>query len=206
MSNHSIRSVCVLGENRIRFSYWVKDNLRKRSSFDYHHNSRDGGTTLASIFLLYLTFLWLCEANRGQNCIWILSAYSLAVSVEDDNPTDLYRCCGHGMYTDLPRNFLTNHALPDTIWSSLLPSLGNNLSTCKSSRIVHVRTFSWWFWMSFLQSQVCRCISELCRQRSSYYNSMLSECNARADIPKPEVKVVLITCFLLLRVYKIECE
>ncbi|KAK4789666.1 hypothetical protein SAY86_016970 [Trapa natans] len=33
---------------------------------------------------------------------------------------------------------------------------------------------------------VCRCISELCRQRSSYYNSMLSECNARADIPKPE--------------------
>ncbi|XP_031378372.1 protein SHOOT GRAVITROPISM 6 isoform X2 [Punica granatum] len=33
---------------------------------------------------------------------------------------------------------------------------------------------------------VCRCISELCRHRSSYTNSMLSECTARADIPKPE--------------------
>ncbi|XP_071910612.1 protein SHOOT GRAVITROPISM 6 isoform X6 [Coffea arabica] len=33
---------------------------------------------------------------------------------------------------------------------------------------------------------VCRCISELCRRRSSQSNSMLSECNARTDIPHPE--------------------
>ncbi|XP_021677399.2 protein SHOOT GRAVITROPISM 6 isoform X1 [Hevea brasiliensis] len=33
---------------------------------------------------------------------------------------------------------------------------------------------------------VCRCISELCRHRSSNISSMLSECKARADIPSPE--------------------
>lgn len=33
---------------------------------------------------------------------------------------------------------------------------------------------------------VCRCISELCRHRSYYNNSMLSECQARTDIPRPE--------------------
>ncbi|KAK1562913.1 hypothetical protein Q3G72_018949 [Acer saccharum] len=33
---------------------------------------------------------------------------------------------------------------------------------------------------------VCRCIAELCRHRSSSPNAMLSECKARADIPKPE--------------------
>ncbi|KAF5953918.1 hypothetical protein HYC85_006774 [Camellia sinensis] len=33
---------------------------------------------------------------------------------------------------------------------------------------------------------VCRCISELCRHRSSYSNSMLTECKDRADIPNPE--------------------
>ncbi|KAF3441780.1 hypothetical protein FNV43_RR15695 [Rhamnella rubrinervis] len=33
---------------------------------------------------------------------------------------------------------------------------------------------------------VCRCISELCRHRSSDSDTMLSECKARADIPNPE--------------------
>ncbi|XAR69166.1 hypothetical protein NMG60_11000655 [Bertholletia excelsa] len=33
---------------------------------------------------------------------------------------------------------------------------------------------------------VCRCISELCRHRSSYSNLMLTECKARLDIPSPE--------------------
>ncbi|VFQ97621.1 unnamed protein product [Cuscuta campestris] len=33
---------------------------------------------------------------------------------------------------------------------------------------------------------VCRCISELCRRRSSGSNMMLSECKARTDIPQPE--------------------
>ncbi|KAL2487315.1 Protein SHOOT GRAVITROPISM 6 [Abeliophyllum distichum] len=33
---------------------------------------------------------------------------------------------------------------------------------------------------------VCRCISELCRHRSLQSNTMLSDCEARADIPKPE--------------------
>ncbi|KAL5809615.1 hypothetical protein ACOSQ3_030306 [Xanthoceras sorbifolium] len=33
---------------------------------------------------------------------------------------------------------------------------------------------------------VCRCIAELCRNRSSDSNAMLGECKARADIPKPE--------------------
>lgn len=33
---------------------------------------------------------------------------------------------------------------------------------------------------------VCRCISELCRHRSSSSNVMLSECKARDDIPNPE--------------------
>ncbi|XP_031119472.1 protein SHOOT GRAVITROPISM 6 isoform X1 [Ipomoea triloba] len=33
---------------------------------------------------------------------------------------------------------------------------------------------------------VCRCISELCRRRSSESNAMLSECKARTDIPNPE--------------------
>ncbi|KAJ8622795.1 hypothetical protein MRB53_031324 [Persea americana] len=33
---------------------------------------------------------------------------------------------------------------------------------------------------------VCRCISELCRHRSSYTNSMFAESVARAEIPKPE--------------------
>lgn len=37
--------------------------------------------------------------------------------------------------------------------------------------------------------QVCRCISELCRHRSYYSNSMLSECQARTDIPHPEVQL-----------------
>ncbi|KAL5709726.1 Protein SHOOT GRAVITROPISM 6 [Ranunculus cassubicifolius] len=35
-------------------------------------------------------------------------------------------------------------------------------------------------------STVCRCISELCRRRSSHSNSLLTESNARTDIPKPE--------------------
>lgn len=34
--------------------------------------------------------------------------------------------------------------------------------------------------------EVCRCISELCRNRSSNSNSMVSECKARADVPSPE--------------------
>ncbi|WOH06122.1 hypothetical protein DCAR_0625545 [Daucus carota subsp. sativus] len=33
---------------------------------------------------------------------------------------------------------------------------------------------------------VCRCISELCRRRSFPSDSMLSECQARSDIPQPE--------------------
>ncbi|KAI5680712.1 hypothetical protein M9H77_01939 [Catharanthus roseus] len=33
---------------------------------------------------------------------------------------------------------------------------------------------------------VCRCITELCRHRSSQSNNMLSECKARTDIPDPE--------------------
>uniref|UniRef100_A0A5B6ZUL3 Uncharacterized protein n=1 Tax=Davidia involucrata TaxID=16924 RepID=A0A5B6ZUL3_DAVIN len=33
---------------------------------------------------------------------------------------------------------------------------------------------------------VCRCISELCRHRSSNSNTMLTECKARTDIPNPE--------------------
>ncbi|CAH9135639.1 unnamed protein product [Cuscuta epithymum] len=33
---------------------------------------------------------------------------------------------------------------------------------------------------------VCRCISELCRRRSSGSNMMVSECKARTDIPQPE--------------------
>ncbi|KAA8518672.1 hypothetical protein F0562_016146 [Nyssa sinensis] len=33
---------------------------------------------------------------------------------------------------------------------------------------------------------VCRCISELCRHRSSNSNMMLTECKARTDIPNPE--------------------
>ncbi|KAJ6746742.1 MAESTRO-RELATED HEAT DOMAIN-CONTAINING [Salix koriyanagi] len=34
--------------------------------------------------------------------------------------------------------------------------------------------------------KVCRCISELCRNRSSNSNSMVSEYKARADVPSPE--------------------
>lgn len=34
--------------------------------------------------------------------------------------------------------------------------------------------------------EVCRCISELCRNRSSNSNSMVSEYKARADVPSPE--------------------
>ncbi|XP_019054507.1 PREDICTED: protein SHOOT GRAVITROPISM 6 isoform X2 [Nelumbo nucifera] len=33
---------------------------------------------------------------------------------------------------------------------------------------------------------VCRCISELCRHRSSYASSVLTDCKARTDIPNPE--------------------
>ncbi|XP_048320811.1 protein SHOOT GRAVITROPISM 6 isoform X2 [Ziziphus jujuba] len=33
---------------------------------------------------------------------------------------------------------------------------------------------------------VCRCISELCRHRSSNSNALLSECKSRTDIPNPE--------------------
>lgn len=40
--------------------------------------------------------------------------------------------------------------------------------------------------------QVCRCISELCRQRFSNSDSMISECKARSDIPNPVVKSVAI--------------
>ncbi|XP_074355121.1 protein SHOOT GRAVITROPISM 6 isoform X2 [Apium graveolens] len=35
-------------------------------------------------------------------------------------------------------------------------------------------------------STVCRCISELCRRRSSHNDSMPFECQARTDIPQPE--------------------
>ncbi|XP_077246422.1 ARM repeat superfamily protein isoform X2 [Tasmannia lanceolata] len=35
-------------------------------------------------------------------------------------------------------------------------------------------------------AMVCRCISELFRHRSSFTNSMFTECLSRADIPKPE--------------------
>ncbi|KAK3013387.1 hypothetical protein RJ639_010056 [Escallonia herrerae] len=37
-----------------------------------------------------------------------------------------------------------------------------------------------------LVCEVCRCISELCRQRFSQNDTMLLECKARADIPLPE--------------------
>ncbi|KAK3043027.1 hypothetical protein RJ639_002595 [Escallonia herrerae] len=37
-----------------------------------------------------------------------------------------------------------------------------------------------------LVCEVCRCISELCRQRFSQTDTMLLECKARADIPLPE--------------------
>ncbi|KAF9599000.1 hypothetical protein IFM89_033345 [Coptis chinensis] len=40
--------------------------------------------------------------------------------------------------------------------------------------------------LSISQFSVCRCISELCRQRSSSSNFLLTECKARDDIPKPE--------------------
>ncbi|KAG6693496.1 hypothetical protein I3842_09G003400 [Carya illinoinensis] len=33
---------------------------------------------------------------------------------------------------------------------------------------------------------VCRCISELCRHKPSYSDTILSECKARSDIPSPE--------------------
>ncbi|KAK9158693.1 hypothetical protein Scep_005267 [Stephania cephalantha] len=35
-------------------------------------------------------------------------------------------------------------------------------------------------------STVCRCISELCRRRSSYVSSLLSDYKTRSDLPKPE--------------------
>jgi hypothetical protein len=46
--------------------------------------------------------------------------------------------------------------------------------------------------------QVCRCISELCRHRSSYSDSMLSECKARSDIPNPEVESLLVFIMYLV--------
>ena len=36
-------------------------------------------------------------------------------------------------------------------------------------------------------TQVCRCVAELCRPRSSYNKNMLGYCKARGDIPNPEV-------------------
>ncbi|KAG5556798.1 hypothetical protein RHGRI_007155 [Rhododendron griersonianum] len=42
---------------------------------------------------------------------------------------------------------------------------------------------------------VCRCISELCRHRSSHSSTMLTECKARADIPNPEVLCYLAPLF-----------
>ncbi|KAJ4705027.1 protein SHOOT GRAVITROPISM 6-like [Melia azedarach] len=43
---------------------------------------------------------------------------------------------------------------------------------------------------------VCRCISELCRHRSSYGNDMLTECKSRADIPNPEELFVRLVVLL----------
>ncbi|KAE9465484.1 hypothetical protein C3L33_02600, partial [Rhododendron williamsianum] len=45
---------------------------------------------------------------------------------------------------------------------------------------------------------VCRCISELCRHRSSHSSTMLTECKARADIPNSEELLarLVVLCYL----------
>lgn len=46
--------------------------------------------------------------------------------------------------------------------------------------------------------QVCRCISELCRHKPSYGDTILSECKARSDIPSPEVESLLVSLNYLI--------
>ncbi|XWS66827.1 hypothetical protein CRYUN_Cryun05aG0234400 [Craigia yunnanensis] len=38
----------------------------------------------------------------------------------------------------------------------------------------------------YAATQVCRCVAEFCRPRSSYNNNMLDDCKAAGDIPNPE--------------------
>ncbi|TQE07856.1 hypothetical protein C1H46_006505 [Malus baccata] len=45
-------------------------------------------------------------------------------------------------------------------------------------------------------AMVCRCISELCRNRASNSDIMLSECQARADLPNPEELFVRLVVLL----------
>ncbi|KAL6133487.1 hypothetical protein ACLB2K_065722 [Fragaria x ananassa] len=45
-------------------------------------------------------------------------------------------------------------------------------------------------------AMVCRCISELCRHRSSYSDTMVKDCKARADIPNPEELFVRLVVLL----------
>ncbi|XP_050380129.1 protein SHOOT GRAVITROPISM 6 isoform X2 [Argentina anserina] len=45
-------------------------------------------------------------------------------------------------------------------------------------------------------AMVCRCISELCRHRSSNGDTMVKECKARADIPNPEELFVRLVVLL----------
>ncbi|PRQ43676.1 putative condensin complex subunit 1 [Rosa chinensis] len=45
-------------------------------------------------------------------------------------------------------------------------------------------------------AMVCRCISELCRHRSSNSDTMVKECKARADIPNPEELFVRLVVLL----------
>ncbi|KAL6138491.1 hypothetical protein ACLB2K_063773 [Fragaria x ananassa] len=45
-------------------------------------------------------------------------------------------------------------------------------------------------------AMVCRCISELCRHRSSYCDTMVNGCKARVDIPNPEELFVRLVVLL----------
>lgn len=155
---------------------------------------------------------WKIRKNNFLMISIFSVACSVAFSVEDDYPPGLYWCCCNckfKVYNFISYIFcvwkLFQHVniicsfLYMTgvyIWvfawvqSFLFPSRNEwILNFC-----MHLIRLVLSFWQNLLNNwnalvpfQVCRCISELCRHRSSNSNALLSECKSRTDIPNPEV-------------------
>ncbi|KAK9168546.1 hypothetical protein Syun_000686 [Stephania yunnanensis] len=105
---------------------------------------------------------WL---SRKKKCFWMMTVRSNLVfhQVRTGFPTELRAICGKGL-------LLLTITIPEMepiLWPFLL-------------KMIIPRTYTG------AVSTVCRCISELCRRRSSYVSSLLSDYKTRSDLPKPE--------------------
>ncbi|KAF9680217.1 hypothetical protein SADUNF_Sadunf06G0098200 [Salix dunnii] len=73
------------------------------------------------------------------------------------------------------------------LWPFLLKMIVPRSYTAATATVVEVASNFFLLCFAYMPLlKVCRCISELCRNRSSNNNSMVSEYKARADVPSPE--------------------